>query len=532
MHTPSRLKETLPPKRRSSGHNAVLIGAGILLSRLIGLVRERAFAHYFGNSDAADVFKAALRIPNLLQNLFGEGALSSSFIPVYAHLLAKGEKEEADRVARVIASILAVAMSVLVLAGVLATPLLIDLIAPGFQGEKRDFTIQIVRILFPGMGILVLSAWCLGILNSHRRFFLPYAAPVLWNLAMIGALVWFGTTRQSYPLAETLAWGAVAGSVLQFGVQLPTVLRLVGRIRFQFETVSSNVRTVIRNFVPGVAARGVNQVSSYVDEILASFLPAGSIAALGYAQTLYLLPVSLFGMAISNAELPEMASRNESGSEALISLCRRINEAMQRVAFFVIPSLAAILLLGDTIVAALFQTGRFSQSDVQLVWIVLGGYAVGLLAATIGRLYTSAYWALRDTRTPLRFAVVRVTLSALLGWLFAFPLPRAAGIDPRMSVAGLTFAAGISAWVEFGLLRRSMNRRIGKTGVPYGFLARVSGAAAGAALVAFLAKDIVDIAPPYSGIIVLSIFGAVYLAATATLGVPEALKLLKLAFRR
>ena len=140
-----------------------------------------------------------------------------------------------------------------------------------------------------------------------------------------------------------------------------------------------------------------------------------------------------------------------------------------------IPSLAAILLLGDTIVAALFQTGRFSQSDVQLVWIVLGGYAVGLLAANTGSLYTSAYWALRDTRTPLRFAAVRVTLSALLGWLFAFPLPRAAGIDPRMGVAGLTLAAGISAWVEFGLLRRSMNRRIGKTGVPNGFLVRVSG---------------------------------------------------------
>ena len=193
------MKETAPLKQRTSSRNAVLVGSGILFSRIIGLVRERVFAHYFGNSDAADAFKAALKIPNLLQNLFGEGALSSSFIPVYASLLASGRKEEANRVARVVGTILALAMSILVLAGVLATPFLIDLIAPGFEGVKREFTIQMVRILFPGVGVLVLSAWCLGILNSHRHFFLPYAAPVLWNLAMIAALLGFGGTMQSYP---------------------------------------------------------------------------------------------------------------------------------------------------------------------------------------------------------------------------------------------------------------------------------------------------------------------------------------------
>ena len=259
------MTETVPLKRRTSSRNAVLVGAGILLSRIIGLLRERIFAHYFGNSDAADAFKAALKIPNLLQNLFGEGALSSSFIPVYSNLLATGQKEEADRVARVVGSILALAMAVLVLAGVLGTPYLIDLIAPGFEGMKRESTIRMVRILFPGVGTLVLSAWCLGILNSHRRFFLPYAAPVLWNAAMIAALIGFGATRAPFPLAEIVAWGSVAGSVLQFGIQFPSVLRLAGRFRFQFDTVSLSVRTVIRNFIPGIASRGVNQVSSYVD---------------------------------------------------------------------------------------------------------------------------------------------------------------------------------------------------------------------------------------------------------------------------
>jgi len=168
------------------------VGSGILLSRIAGLIRERVFAHYFGNSDAADAFKAALRIPNFLQNLFGEGVLSASFIPVYAGLLAREDDEEAQRTAGAVAGLLALSTSILVLIGVLATPYLIDLIAPGFHGEKRELTIRIVRILFPGAGLLVFSAWCLGVLNSHRRFFLSYIAPVIWNAAMIATLWRFG----------------------------------------------------------------------------------------------------------------------------------------------------------------------------------------------------------------------------------------------------------------------------------------------------------------------------------------------------
>ena len=252
-------------KQKSSSRNAAMVAAGIFFSKVVGLVRERLFAHYFGNLDAADALKAALKIPNLLQNLFGEGAMSSSFIPVYASLLASGDREEANRVARVIGSILVLAMSILVLVGILATPFLIDIIAPGFEGIKREFTIRIVRILFPGIGILVLSAWCLGILNSHRHFFLPYAASAFWNAAMIGALVGFGSCTQLYRLAVIVAWGSVIGSFLQFAVQLPTVFRLAGRFHFQFDIVCSNVRAVIHNFIPGMASRGVNQVSSYVD---------------------------------------------------------------------------------------------------------------------------------------------------------------------------------------------------------------------------------------------------------------------------
>src|SRR6266436_6594119 len=227
-------------QKESTGRLAFRVAAGILLSRIIGLVRLRVFSHYFGlRSDAADAFNAAFRIPNFLQNMFGEGVLSASFIPVYARLLAEGDEEEAGRVAGAVGALLALVVSVLCLVGVLVTPWLIDAIAPGFHGAKRDLTISLVRILFPGAGLLVLSAWGLGILNSHRKLFLSYAAPVMWSGAMIGTLLVFGGRYSPSELAIALAWGSVLGSGLQFGIQIPFVLRLARRLRSHFDFQST-----------------------------------------------------------------------------------------------------------------------------------------------------------------------------------------------------------------------------------------------------------------------------------------------------
>ena len=244
--------------------SSALVAFGILCSRLTGFIRQRFFAQYFGLSDSADAFMAAFRIPNFLQNLFGEGALSASFIPVYAALVAREEQEEAARVAGAVAALLALVTGILVLIGVLATPLLVTLIAPGFEGDKRQLTIAIVRILFPGAGLLVLSAWCLGILNSHRRFLLSYIAPVTWNVSMIVALVWWGKVTPLPRLAVILAFAALAGSALQMLVQLPTVLKLVPNLRFRLD-LSEHVRATVRNFVPVFVSRGVVQISAYID---------------------------------------------------------------------------------------------------------------------------------------------------------------------------------------------------------------------------------------------------------------------------
>jgi len=234
----------------STGRSAFMVGAGILISRIIGVIRQRVFAHYLGTSDAAGAFSAAFRIPNFLQNVFGEGALSASFIPVYANLLARGDKKEASRVADAVLTLLALTTSVIVLIGVLTTPLFVRLFAASFDPATRELTTQLIRIFFPGAGLLVLSAWCLGVLNSHRKFFLSYTAPVVWNLAIIGTLIWFGGREDQFHLAVWTAWGSVVGSALQFGVQMPTVIALIRRLRPVFDVVSANVRTVLRNFFP------------------------------------------------------------------------------------------------------------------------------------------------------------------------------------------------------------------------------------------------------------------------------------------
>ena len=503
------------PQRQSRGA-AFLVAAGIFLSRIAGLVREAVFSHYFGNSDAADAFRQALRIPNFLQNLFGEGVLAASFIPVYAGLLARHKnetEEEAGRVAGAVFGILALVTSALVLAGVYATPWLIFAIAPGYHGAKRELTISLVRILFPGAGILVLSAWCLGILNSHRRFFLSYSVGVLWNIAMIAALLWFGPRSGQDRLAKIVAWASVVGSAAMFFAQLPVVLKLVPKLRIRLETHLESVRIVIRNFGPVFVSRGVVQLSAYVDSIIASILPSGAASALSNAQTIYLLPVSLFGMSVSASELPEMSRAVGADSNFAVQLRSRLVNGLRNIAFLVIPSVVAFMALGDIIAGAIYQSGRFTHADTVWEWGILAGSGVGLLASTQGRLYSSAFYALKDTRTPLRFAIVRISLTTILGYLCAIPLPPLIGIAPKWGVAGLTASAGVSGWVEFLLLRRSLGRRIGSERVGVSYLSRLWVAAILAAAVAFAIKLRLPIAlhPKLVAVIVLAPYGLLYL---------------------
>ncbi len=491
---------------------ATLVAAGIMLSRIAGLVREHYFSRYFGLTAVADALGAALRIPNFLQNLFGEGVLSASFIPVYAGLLARQKQEEASRVAGAVFAILALFTSVLVALGVLATPFMIGFIAQGFDATRRGLAIPLVRIFFPSAGLLVMSAWCLGILNSHRRFFLSYSVPVLWNLVMIAALLGFGGRVPMERLATVFAWAAVVGSGVQFLAQVPFVLKLVPGLRIQFDTGLASVRTVVRNFVPVFISRGVVQLSAFVDTWLASFLPYGALAALLKAQMLYLLPVSLFGMSVSASELPEMSSATGGDREVAEFLVKRLTNGLRRIALFVIPSVVAFIALGDLVAGSIYQGGKFTPLDTRYVWIILAGSGIGLLASTQGRLYSSAFYALKDTRTPLRFAVIRVTLTTVLGYLCALPLPHLLGIDTKWGAAGLTASAGVSGWIEFLMLRHALSKRIGTAHVGIAWMARLWASAIVAAAVAWAIKLHWPIhQPQFAAAVTLIPFGAIYL---------------------
>ncbi|MGQ0538870.1 MAG: murein biosynthesis integral membrane protein MurJ [Gemmatimonadaceae bacterium] len=527
-HAPPLGEQDIPAAIESSsappsGKPALLVGAGILASRLAGFVRQRAFAHYFGAGDAADAFTVAFRIPNLLQNLLGEGVLSASFIPVYAGL----RREQADaarrEVASAVLSLLALVCSLGVAVGMLAAPALVDLIAGGFTGTKRDLTITLVRILFPGAALLVWSAWCLGVLNSHGRFFLSYAAPVAWNATMVAVLLAMAPGRSSAALAVALAWGSVIGSALVFGVQLPAALRLLHGLRATLGIRSQHVRQVVRNFVPVLLGRGVVQLSAYVDIAIASFVAAGAAATLGYAQMIYLLPVSLFGMSVSAAELPIMAAEGREVDSAAGRVRTRLTVGLRRIAFFVVPSAVAMLAFGDLMAAILYQSGRFGAAESVWVWRALGGAALGLVPATAARLYASAFYALQDTRTPVRFALGRVLLSLTLGILLALVLPRTLALDLRWGVAGLTAASGVAAWLEFVLLRRSLAHRVGATRAEA--MLRLWLAAGVAALIAWLLRLGLGAghaeAQPLAALVILSIYGVAYVAITWRLGSPE-----------
>ena len=448
-----------------SRRGSLLVGTGILLSRVFGLVRQTLLAHYLGQKDVADAWNAALRIPNFLQNLLGEGALSASFIPSYSRLLGNEEEDEARRLAGAVLSVLVVAVAVIVLLGELATPWLMAIIVSNdWSPEKRALTETLVRILFPGAGIMVLSAWCLGVLNSHGKFLLSYASPVVWNVAIIVTILFFARHEAPERFVIIAAYGAVAGSVLQVLAQLPAVLAVGGRITPTMWHGARDLGRVVTAFVPNIVSRGANQISAFVDLFIASSIPiGGAVAAISNAQVLYTLPVSLFGMAVSAAELPEMSRERGDAATVATALRVRLTGATQRLAYYIVPSALGFLTLGGVIAAAVFQTkgGRFQAADSEFVWIVLAGSATGLLASTLGRLYASTFYALNDTRTPLQWGVVRVILTGVLGWLAAIVLPPVLGLDPKWGAAGLTATAGIAGWVEFAMLRRSLCRRIG-----------------------------------------------------------------------
>ncbi|MDT8435291.1 MAG: murein biosynthesis integral membrane protein MurJ [Gemmatimonadota bacterium] len=492
------------------------VGAGILLSRVTGVARDVALAAFLGTGRPADAYWAALKIPNIVRNLLGEGTLSASFVPVYASSLAAREagSEEPARLARSVLGGVLLAAGLLAGLGVLLAPWITGVLLAGADEATRVLATSLVRILFPMAGILVVGAWFLGVLNTHDRFFLPFAAPALWNLAQVTGLfvaAHLGAER----IAVALAWSALGGALLQVGVQAPVAFRLSGVRRPGFEWSLEPVRRVARNSLPVISSQGILQVSSLVDVALAALAGPGALAALGYSQRLAYLPISLFGISIAAAALPAMS--REARREAL---AERLRLAWFQILFFVLPSAVALLLFGDLLVSVVYERGEFGRESTALVTLLLAAYGLGLAAASSVKLFASGFHAMQDTASPLRAAGIAVAVAVTVGAALTLLL-RASGFGAFAAV-GIVLGGALGSWVNLLLLWAGLRRRLGP------FLGRDALRAvlrlAVAVLVAtaagWAARTLVEPVLPDRSLVhrgllttvVLSAFGLVYLA--------------------
>jgi putative peptidoglycan lipid II flippase len=510
------------------GRGATIIGAGILLSRLVGLLRQTAFAHFLGAGAAADAYNVAFRIPNALRNLLGEGTLTASFVPVYSQLLAGGDEKDARTMANAVLGVLLLVTSVLTLGGMAAAPHLTAVLAPGFTGASAELTTRLTRILFPMTGLMVLSGWCLGVQNAHRRFFWSYASAALWSVAQIALLVVGGPrASDAVTLAQWLAWATLVGALLQITAQLPDVLALVGLPRPSLAWRLPSVQQVLRNLAPVITALGVVQLSSFVDLQIASYLPEGAPSVLAYAYALLLLPVSLFGVSVAAAALPELA--RDSVQDTLEVLRERVRAGWQRILFYVIPSALVFMTLGDYCIALLYRGGQFGADTQRQVHVVLAAYAVGLVSYGSVKLLGSAFFALQDYRTPLQASIASLVASAATAVAIAMPWR-----ESPFAAAGIALGSALGSYVNLAVLAMGLRRRLGALYTPAMWVGTRRIVAA--AIVATLVGAGVRLAqmtwwplgsPRIIGLPALAAYGATYLAVAWWMGSAEAARWLR-----
>lgn len=507
-----------------SGRAATVVGAGILLSRISGLVRSFFFARFFGLSMEGDAFLAASKIPNIMRSLFGEGALSASFVPVYSRMLAKGDEKAANALAGAVLGLLMAAVSLITLIGIAAAPFLTTVFNTFFEGEKRELTIQLTQILFPMTAFMVLSGWCLGVQNSHRRFFWSYASAAMWNVAQIILLVGWGSRAQSMQqLAVWLAWATLVGSLLQVAAQMPEVLKLVRPFRISLNRSAEGVPDTLRNVVPVVVALGVVQLSGLIDLQIAGLLPDGAFSSLSNANAVVLLPVALFGISVAASSLPEFS--RDSATQGSPALLERLRGGWQRILFYIVPSAIACICYGDLIVGLLYRSGKFGGAEQQLVHAVLAAYAVGLVSYGSVKLLSSAHYALQDYKTPLRASLASLVISAVIASICVWPFR-----NSMYGAVGIALGSALGSYVNLTVQVRGLRRKLGALYTPamWAGTRRIVVATAVAALAAaplryWLGSDRALVAAPPT----LAAFGLTYLVVAWLMGSGEAARWLR-----
>ncbi|MBA2564100.1 MAG: murein biosynthesis integral membrane protein MurJ [Gemmatimonadetes bacterium] len=429
--------------RRATG----VVMAGILASRVLGLAREQVVALHFGRSPELSAFWAAFKIPNLVRVLLGEGNLSASFIPVLSVQIAAGDPLAGRRTAGVLLGFLLLGVGLFTGAGILLAQPLAVIAAPGFDPALRDLVARLIRILFPLSGMLVLGAWCMGVLHAHGRFFWPNFAPALLSAVSALSLVLLLHRWGRAPI-ELLAWGTVAGGAVQLLVQVPGSLAAAGSPRPSLDLSDPGFRRVLALFAPMLLGTGVAQINGLVETQIASFLDPEAVATLQYAVRLYTLPLSLFGTSVAMAALPALS--RDAGRDAA-AVGDGVGEAWLRALFFLVPSTVALVAFGEPLVRLVFERGAFTGVDTDAVTRVLALYSTGLIAFASVRIFAGAFYALEDSRTPVRLSVLALGLNTLLSIVLA----------RRMGTPGIALASSLAAAMSALLTLRALLRRTG-----------------------------------------------------------------------
>lgn len=428
---------------------AGVVGAATLLSRIFGLIRDVVIAGFFGAGMATDAFFVAFRIPNLLRRLFAEGSLTIAFIPIFTEYLKKQGKTEAFSLARSAFRMLSIILVVTAIAGILLAPLIVQLMAWGFgtDPEKMALTVTLTRIMFPYIFFISLVALCMGVLNALGHFAAPALAPVLLNVGMIGAVLLISPHLENPVMG--LAIGVLIGGVLQLALQLPFVYSK-GVILWQKSTMyHPGMKRIGLLMLPAIFGAAVYQINGLVGILLASFLPEGSVSYLYYADRICQFPLGIFGIAIATAVLPSLSRQVSAGEfgEARGTFAY----ALKLVSYITLPSMVGLIVLRKPIVALLFNRGAFGDTQVELTAYALLFYAVGLWGFSAVRVVLSAFYALQDTRTPVKMACIAVIANIIFGL----------ALMQRLSHGGLALALSLSLMLNFVLLLWALKRRLG-----------------------------------------------------------------------